>query len=169
MESRLGVFVMAATNRPDIVDPAILRPGRLDKILFVSLPTANDRVDILKAITKVIFIKTTNFKCSKIWNCLKWSTLHYLILIILLQRGTKPILADDVNIEDIGNNEKCENYTGADLASLIREAGIAAFRELILDPGMRNESVCSEQDLKVYKRHFDVAFTKTKPSVSKKV
>ena len=53
MERRLGVFVMAATNRPDIIDPAILRPGRLDKILFVNLPTATDRVDILKAITKV--------------------------------------------------------------------------------------------------------------------
>ncbi len=85
------------------------------------------------------------------------------------QSGTKPILADDVNIEKIANNEKCENYTGADLASLIREAGIAAFRELILDPGMRNEEKCSELDLKVYQRHFDVAFTKTKPSVSKKV
>lgn len=43
---------MAATNRPDIVDPAVLRPGRLDKILYVGLPQEADRVDILKALTK---------------------------------------------------------------------------------------------------------------------
>lgn len=52
IEERKGVFLMAATNRPDIVDPAVLRPGRLDKILYVGLPEASDRVDILKALTK---------------------------------------------------------------------------------------------------------------------
>lgn len=52
IEDRKGVFLMAATNRPDIVDPAVLRPGRLDKILYVGLPEETDRVDILKALTK---------------------------------------------------------------------------------------------------------------------
>ena len=52
IEDRNGVFLMAATNRPDIVDPAVLRPGRLDKILYVGLPEHDDRVDILKAVTK---------------------------------------------------------------------------------------------------------------------
>ena len=52
MESRKGVFVMGATNRVDIIDPAVLRPGRLQKILYVDLPTAEERVDILKAITR---------------------------------------------------------------------------------------------------------------------
>jgi len=50
---RRGVFLMAATNRPDIVDPAVLRPGRLDKTVFIGLPSAEDRRDILRAITKV--------------------------------------------------------------------------------------------------------------------
>uniref|UniRef100_A0A182T6B6 AAA+ ATPase domain-containing protein n=1 Tax=Anopheles maculatus TaxID=74869 RepID=A0A182T6B6_9DIPT len=52
IEERKGVFLMAATNRPDIVDPAVLRPGRLDKILYVGLPARDDRVDILRALTK---------------------------------------------------------------------------------------------------------------------
>uniref|UniRef100_A0A182JZ89 AAA+ ATPase domain-containing protein n=1 Tax=Anopheles christyi TaxID=43041 RepID=A0A182JZ89_9DIPT len=52
IEERKGVFLMAATNRPDIVDPAVLRPGRLDKILYVGLPAKADRVDILRALTK---------------------------------------------------------------------------------------------------------------------
>lgn len=53
VQDRREVFLLAASNRPDIIDPAVLRPGRLDKILFVGLPTPNDRADILKAITKV--------------------------------------------------------------------------------------------------------------------
>lgn len=56
IESRKGVFLMAASNRPDIVDPAVLRPGRLDKILYVGIPSASDRADILNALTKV-FLK----------------------------------------------------------------------------------------------------------------
>lgn len=53
IEDRKGVFLMAATNRPDIVDPAVLRPGRLDKILYVGMPELNDRAEILQALTKV--------------------------------------------------------------------------------------------------------------------
>ena len=52
LEDRKGVFVIAATNRPDIIDPAMLRPGRLDKLLYVPLPTKDDRHSILKTLTK---------------------------------------------------------------------------------------------------------------------
>lgn len=52
LDSRRNVFVIAATNRPDIIDPAMLRPGRLDKLLYVSLPVASDRLSILKTLTK---------------------------------------------------------------------------------------------------------------------
>ncbi|GAB1607927.1 nuclear valosin-containing protein-like [Argonauta hians] len=52
LEERKQVFVMAATNRPDIIDPAILRPGRLDKTLYVTVPSESDRFDILRTITK---------------------------------------------------------------------------------------------------------------------
>lgn len=43
LEERRDVFVIAATNRPDIIDPAMLRPGRLDKLLYVPLPNQEDR------------------------------------------------------------------------------------------------------------------------------
>jgi hypothetical protein len=48
LEERRFVFVIAATNRPDMIDPAMLRPGRLDKLLYVRLPTATERAAILK-------------------------------------------------------------------------------------------------------------------------
>jgi len=43
-----GVVVMAATNRPDILDPALLRPGRFDRRITVKLPTKHDREKILE-------------------------------------------------------------------------------------------------------------------------
>ncbi|XP_032408522.1 nuclear valosin-containing protein-like isoform X3 [Xiphophorus hellerii] len=52
LETRRQVFIMAATNRPDIIDPAVLRPGRLDKTLYVGLPCAADRHAILLTVTK---------------------------------------------------------------------------------------------------------------------
>ncbi|KAG7390209.1 hypothetical protein PHYBOEH_007060 [Phytophthora boehmeriae] len=51
LDGRRNVFVIAATNRPDIIDPAMLRPGRLDKLLYVPLPQASERLQILKTIT----------------------------------------------------------------------------------------------------------------------
>ena len=48
LTARRSVFVIAATNRPDVVDPAMLRPGRLDKLLYVPLPSAGDRCQILQ-------------------------------------------------------------------------------------------------------------------------
>jgi len=52
LDARRQVFVIAATNRPDIIDPAMLRPGRLDKLLFVPLPNKDARCDILKVATR---------------------------------------------------------------------------------------------------------------------
>ena len=47
-----GVIVLAATNRPDILDPALLRPGRFDRQIYVGAPDAKGRAEILKVHTK---------------------------------------------------------------------------------------------------------------------
>jgi cell division protease FtsH len=47
-EPNESVIVMAATNRPDILDPALLRPGRFDRRVSVDLPSLKDRVEVLK-------------------------------------------------------------------------------------------------------------------------
>lgn len=47
-EPNENVVVMAATNRPDILDPALLRPGRFDRRITVDLSTLKDRIDIVK-------------------------------------------------------------------------------------------------------------------------
>ncbi|RDL40034.1 putative peroxin-1 [Venustampulla echinocandica] len=51
-EGLSGVYVLAATSRPDLIDPALLRPGRLDKSLICDLPNREDRIDILQALGK---------------------------------------------------------------------------------------------------------------------
>lgn len=49
MSSKKNVFIIGATNRPDIIDPAILRPGRLDQLIYIPLPDEKSRMAILKA------------------------------------------------------------------------------------------------------------------------
>jgi len=49
MSSKKNVFIIGATNRPDIIDPAILRPGRLDQLIYIPLPDEKSREAILKA------------------------------------------------------------------------------------------------------------------------
>ncbi|MCR8473508.1 MAG: CDC48 family AAA ATPase, partial [Crenarchaeota archaeon] len=49
---RREVFIIAATNRPDLLDPALLRPGRIDRLLYVPPPDFNARLDIFKVHTR---------------------------------------------------------------------------------------------------------------------
>jgi len=49
MNAKKNVFVIGATNRPDQIDPALLRPGRLDQLIYIPLPDEPSRYQILKA------------------------------------------------------------------------------------------------------------------------
>lgn len=52
LDTRKAVYVIGATNRPDMIDPAMVRPGRLDKLLYVDLPSPPERLEILRTHTK---------------------------------------------------------------------------------------------------------------------
>jgi len=52
MGAKKNVFIIGATNRPDIIDPAVLRPGRLDQLIYIPLPDLPSRINILKAVLK---------------------------------------------------------------------------------------------------------------------
>lgn len=56
---RSGIYVIGTTNRPDMIDPAILRPGRLNTRIFIDLPTPTERVDILRTIYRARVSKET--------------------------------------------------------------------------------------------------------------
>ena len=62
-DSTKGLLVLAATNRPEILDPALLRPGRFDRRVVVERPDLNGRINILKVHSKdVLLDDTVDFK-----------------------------------------------------------------------------------------------------------
>lgn len=68
----------------------------------------------------------------------------------------------DVDLEVIGKSEQCDGYTGADLAALIREAGIQALKDFMI----ANDT---QKSLCVNTEHFNKAVNKIRPSISEKV
>lgn len=62
-DSTKGLLVLAATNRPEILDPALLRPGRFDRRVVVERPDLNGRINILKVHSKEVLLdETVDFK-----------------------------------------------------------------------------------------------------------
>ena len=62
VESLNNVMVMAATNRPDMIDPALLRPGRFDKLVLVGKPNTTARLRILEVHTRKMPLKDVDLK-----------------------------------------------------------------------------------------------------------
>jgi len=145
LTSRGNIFVIGATNRVDIIDEAMLRPGRLDKVLHVPLPTREGIVKIFKT--------------------------HL--------RGAP--LEEGLKAEKIGADKRTIGFSGADVASLVREAKMAAVREVLeKEPSFKQEGTSADKEsskassekeadnMIVCERHFEEAFKLVFPSVSKK-
>lgn len=63
-----NVFILAATSRPDMIDPAMLRPGRLDKHIYCPVPNQEEREEILKVLSEKI-----SFEDSDLFSFTEWS------------------------------------------------------------------------------------------------
>ena len=66
MNAKKNVFVIGATNRPDQIDPALLRPGRLDQLIYVPLPDEKARLSILEAQLRKTPIRTRSWNYEKL-------------------------------------------------------------------------------------------------------
>ncbi|MDR0791617.1 MAG: CDC48 family AAA ATPase, partial [Methanomassiliicoccaceae archaeon] len=62
IESLRNVMIMGATNRPDMIDPALLRPGRFDKLILIGQPDADARLKILEVHTKNMPLRDVDLK-----------------------------------------------------------------------------------------------------------
>ena len=102
-EGLSGVYVLAATSRPDLIDPALLRPGRLDKSILCDMPDLDDRLDILQALSKKLNIAA-----------------HIL-------RGTNR----SISLTEIAR--RTSGYSGADLQAVIYNAHLEAIHDLLGD------------------------------------
>ncbi|MBD3256522.1 MAG: CDC48 family AAA ATPase [Candidatus Lokiarchaeota archaeon] len=69
LEGMKDIVVIAATNRPDILDPALIRPGRIDRILLVPAPDEKGRAEIVKIFTKEMPL-ASNLKLEELNNIL---------------------------------------------------------------------------------------------------
>jgi len=113
LQNLKNVVVLAATNRPDILDSALLRPGRFDRIIEIPPPDEKTRLEIFK-------VHTRNMP-----------------------------LAEDVDLAELA--AKTENFTGADIEGVCREAGMNAIREGVD---------------KVTAAHFAEALKSARPSIT---
>ena len=110
-----GVVILAATNRPDSLDPALLRPGRFDRRIPVELPDLQGREEILKVHAKKIKIAdNVNFHVKGREDILK---IH--------SKNVK--LDSDVDFESIAHGTT--GFAGADLANVVNEAALRAVRD----------------------------------------
>ena len=123
LEELHGVVVIGATNRPDIIDPALLRPGRFDELILAPVPDLESRRKIFQVHLK------------------------------------KAPLAEDIDIDElIGQTDQ---YTGADIAAVVRKAGRLALREDMEAYEDQSEAFpgCPAGDWAVcHARHHEVLF-----------
>ncbi len=110
LEEMQDVVVIAASNRPDIIDTSLLRPGRFDRIILAPVPDEKTRLEIFKVHTKGMpLVEEKDVKESK---------------------GKNGFTNEDiVDIKKLAKNT--EGYAGADIEAVCREAAILTLREKI--------------------------------------
>lgn len=139
--ARKNVFCIGATNRPDILDPAVIRPGRLDQLIYIPLPDIKSRVAIFKA-------------------ALRKAPISPDVSIDVLARSTNGFSGADIT-------EICT--TASKLA--IREAILAEEERLQkVEAGEleEDEGKADPKDMLITKAHFNFAMSKARRSVSEK-
>ncbi|KAH9969186.1 P-loop containing nucleoside triphosphate hydrolase protein [Lactifluus volemus] len=137
LDARRGVFVLAATNRPDMLDPAMCRPGRLDKLLYVDLPSSDERAEIVRT---------------------------------LVRRRRVPLAPTGAALDHIAEmvaGAQGEGFSGADLAAVVREAGVRALRRALGTLEEMDEAGLGLEVAVVAVEDFQAALEKVAPSVSK--
>lgn len=179
LESRVQTYVIAATNRPDMIDPAMCRPGRLDKLLYVDLPSPDERLEILRTLTKKTPLATHADANNPPHNG-DMSSSTVAVDTVMKQ--------DIVDLSALAFDARMEGFSGADLAALVREAAVLALRSTIL---LHNEADTQHEranpstsnarrprgagagayslgavNVKVTQSHFRAALDKIQPSVS---
>ncbi len=135
IETLYGVVVIAATNRADMIDPALLRPGRFDRTILVPMPDKEGRKKILEISTKEIPIDRE-----------------------VSSNGSKN--PDYVDLEKIA--DASDGLSGADIASIANTAASIVIHEFLGKYPDPKEAEKQVNDAKVTMRHFEEALKKVK-------
>ena len=142
IESLRGVVVLAATNRADMIDTALLRPGRFDKIILVPLPDKEGRKKILEINAKDIPVVRES-----------------------MVDGIKN--PDYVDLDKIA--EASDGMSGADVASIANTAVSLVIHEFLAKYPDQKEAEKQAADAKVTMRHFEEAVRKVRTQKELKI
>ncbi|ACS34191.1 CDC48 family AAA ATPase [Thermococcus gammatolerans] len=195
LKSRGKVIVIAATNRPDAIDPALRRPGRFDRELEVGVPDKQGRKEILQIHTRGMPIEP-DFRRDKVIEILEKlrgderfrDVIDRAIEKVEKAKDEEEIKRDlrelderlydevkarliDALLEELA--EVTHGFVGADLAALAREAAMAALRRLIKEGKIdfEAEHIPREvlEELKVTRKDFYEALKMVEPSALREV
>ncbi|WP_456394184.1 CDC48 family AAA ATPase [Thermococcus sp.] len=195
LKSRGKVIVIAATNRPDAVDPALRRPGRFDREIEIGVPDRQGRKEILQIHTRGMPIEPEfrKSRVKKILENLRGDERFRDVIDRAIEKVEKAGSEEDVRevlreldrrlydevkhrlIDDLLDEfaEKTHGFVGADLAALAREAAMAALRRLIKSGRIdfEAESIPKEvlEELKVTRKDFHEALKMVEPSALREV
>ncbi|KAI9883760.1 MAG: ectonucleotide pyrophosphatase phosphodiesterase [Watsoniomyces obsoletus] len=137
-----GVFVIGATNRPDLLDPALLRPGRFDKTLYLGLPDTDEKqLKILQALTRK-FALAPEVSLARVAETLPFTysgaDIYALCSDAMLKAVTRRVSALEAKIEAMHGQHMSTTYyldhlaTEEDTAVVVSEDDfLAAERELV--------------------------------------
>jgi len=195
LKSRGKVIVIAATNRPDAIDPALRRPGRFDREIEVGVPDKQGRKEILQIHTRGMPLEPDYDKAAvlrvleemKSKGAFDSKKLEAIIKKVEKAKeekevkealkGEGEIYAEvrnrliDKMLEEIA--EKTHGFVGADLAALAREAAMVVLRRLIKEGKIspEQEKIPPEvlQELRVRKADFYEALKMVEPSALREV
>jgi transitional endoplasmic reticulum ATPase len=114
LEDLSNVFIIAATNRPDVIDQALIRPGRIDRLTYVPLPNKEDKFNILKILTdkmplasdvdlSLIAEKIEHASGADIQAICKLAGVLAIRRYMQQEILNKFSLADDISAEDVKN------------------------------------------------------------------
>ncbi|CAD7973071.1 unnamed protein product [Amoebophrya sp. A120] len=166
MNSRRDVFVIAATNRPDIIDPAMLRPGRLDRLLYVPLPDESGRREILKSLTRrsplsadidfeQIAGKTTGFTGADLGALCREATIRAMKVYLMK--------LNEIEAEEVAKEKNSTDKNGSSSALLLKKTSSFGDSETTA-----KTTFSGAKKVIVEQIHFVQALTKVVPSVSAK-
>lgn len=124
VEDREGVAVVAASSRPDLLDPALLRPGRLDKCLHCPLPN------------EAIMFPLIFSRCDFIYQQYIHLIRVFFLFLQLDREAIFAVLCDSQNIDKSELNLKelvefSDGFTGADINAVITLAKLSAFEDAL--------------------------------------
>ncbi len=155
MENLRGVIVLGATNRPDMIDPALLRAGRFDKIVQITLPDKESRKSIFEI---NIIDQSVAYKCKKCGADYKYDQILELIpeqtrKAISHGDGPKPLIGPDTKHEDFVKEFKMEQ----DKYSPDEEQLLGAYKTLGCYPYQTDEKVKEVIRDLIHRSHPDKA------------